>query len=534
MSGSSPSQKQEPAPGEPLFAEFTGSTWDEWKREAERLLKGASFEKRLKTRTLEGFLLEPIYKADNLAGLSHVDTFPGTPPYVRGFPLLRDKQSPWWIAQEISSPSIDEARNELSRELERGATAAILCIDRAGRQGLDPESAADGTVGRGGVSIATAAELAEVLEDIDPGKVPIWLKVGSSGMACLGFYIVAAENRGIASERLSNAVAMDPLAEWIREGALPLTMEKAFDEMAEMTAWARKHAPAVGTTWVHGEVFHDGGAHAVQELAFSLAAAVQYLRSLEERDLAPERSIPHFRFSFSLGSQFFMEVAKLRAARLLWNRVLHACEVPVEQRSFRMHCSTSGFAATRIDPHVNLLRATTQALSGIVGGADSLCVAPFDAPFRQPDRFSRRIARNIQLILKDEAHLKEIMDPAAGSWYVERLTHELAHAAWELFRKVEGMGGMVEALEQGFPQAEVAKTAAQRRDALCVRRDILVGTNQYPAADEESLEAKPFDEAAFRKSRSAAIKKIKEQFPGSERSEVLKKLEGIKPDRTGA
>lgn len=422
---------------ERLFDEFPPATYDQWRREAERLLMGASFRENLLFETIEGITLKPIYFPEDAEGLS------------RPCPLDWEAEG-WTVAQEIGSPSQE---------------GAILRV-----------------------SPGSVADLGKALESADLSKKPLFLESGTSGLPCLALYMAAAKSKGVDFECLRGAVAFDPLNELLSRGEIPMPLETAFDEMAEMTALAVEQAPGFGTVWIHGEVFHDGGASAVQELGFSLAAAVEYLRALEARSVDPNEAAPHFRFSFSLGSHIFMEVAKLRAARLLWSRILKACGVGEEKRGIWIHGRTSRRAMSAYDPYVNLLRATTQAFSGVVGGADSLEVGALDECVRTPDEFSRRLARNIQLILRDEAHLKHVQDPAGGSWYVERLTLEAARSAWEIFQEVEGRGGMAEAIMEGFPQGEVERTAAERDRAAASRKDVIVGVNKYPDPLEEAVE----------------------------------------------
>jgi methylmalonyl-CoA mutase len=287
--------------------------------------------------------------------------------------------------------------------------------------------------------------------------------------------------------------AADPLGDLASRGELPLPLASAYDEMAATARQAAERGGPDGgvveTIRASSEPYHEGGGHAVQELGFALATAVEYVRELERRGVSPETTAAHLGFGFAIGTRFFTEVAKLRAARLLWDRVLEACGVPAEARATRIQARTSRATKTKIDPHVNLLRGTTEAFSAVIGGADSVRVDPFDRELRRPDDFSRRLARNTQLILRDEAHLGEVMDPGGGSWTIERLTADLAAAAWELFQRVERDGGMAAALQAGWPQREIAETAAARERALATRRQVLVGTNRYPNPHEKPLAA---------------------------------------------
>ncbi len=488
-----------------LLDEFGPTTHAEWKIEAERLLRGAPFASRMLTPTPEGITLQPIYGAQDVAGLGFVDSLPGFPPYVRGTECWRSATGGWQVAQEYGNPTSTEFNRELRRGLERGLTAVNLSIDAAGRRGFDPDQAPVGEVGWGGVSIATTADLAQALAGVDLGRTPIYLQAGQNGLPYLALLVTLAGSHGVKPAALRGAVAMDPLGELVTRGWSPQALELSYACMAEMTGWAVDHAPELGTVWCHGEPYHDGGGHAVQELAFTLATAVEYLRRLESHKLDVTAAAPHLRFSFALGGNFFMEIAKLRAARLLWYRILESCDVPAPARTIWIHAGTSRYTKTLHDPYVNLLRTTTEALSGVVGGADSMHVTPFDAVLRCPDEFSERLACNTQTIIRDEAHLGEIQDPAGGSWYVEDLTGEVAQASWRLLQAVEKLGGMGAALTAGFPQEEITRVAAAREQAAATRRQVIVGTNQYADPTESPLPARPLDYQAIRAARISEL-----------------------------
>ncbi len=492
-----------------LVDEFPIPTFKEWRSEVERLLKGAAFDKRMLTRTHEGITLQPIYRREDIKDLPHVDSLPGEAPYVRGGECFRDPQQAWEVTEEISAPTYEKFNGALRGDLKRGLTSVRIALDEASRQGLDPDEAESAQVGHGGVSIASIRGFARALDHIDLAKTPVYIRSGSAGLPFLGIYVAVAGSHGVGPEQLPGAVAMDPLGDLAITGHLPTSLGTACKEMAAITGWAAERAPKLGTIWVHGEPYSNAGGNAVQELAFVIATAVEYLRELEMRTIAPESAAPHFRFSFAAGSNFFMEVAKLRAARLLWNRVLETCGVDENHRHMWMHVRTARYSKTLFDPYVNMLRAATEAFSGAVGGADSLQVAPFDESFRTADEFSRRIARNSQIIIRDEVHLGQVMDPAGGSYYVEKLTAEIAEAAWTLMQQVEGKGGMSRALGEGFPQGEVTRSATDRAEAYALRKNVQVGTNKYPNPTEERLATVDVDHGEIHEVRSRRIKELR-------------------------
>ncbi len=509
---------------ERLFNEFPPSDPAQWRAEVDRLLKGAPYEKRMLTPTPEGITLRPIYQREDTADIPYVNSLPGFAPFHRGGKTIKNGGNGWDIAQETSCLYPEEANAMLRHDLKRGQTAVNLAVDRASRLGYDPDQAQTETVGADGVSVSSASELKVALTGIDLKQTPVYLHAGNCALPYLGFLIAVAREQKTDPADLRGAVAIDPLAELVENGSMSLPLTEAYDDMACLTTWATEHAPQLGTIWIHAERYHDGGANAVQELAFALATGLEYLREMEKRELALETVVSRMRFSFAVGTHFFMEVAKLRAARLLWNRILESCDITEASRAMWMHVRTSRLTKATYDPHVNLLRATTEAFSGIVGGADSMHVAPFDEQVHRPDEFSRRIARNMQNVLKDESHLGQIIDPAGGSWYIERLTADLAEAVWKLLQNIESRGGMKKALDEGFPQAEIAAIAEKRADDFAGRKTVMVGINNYPNLNERKLNDRNIDRADFLDKRSRAVQSLRTGGDHQSAITVLQKL----------
>lgn len=477
------------------FDEFPSPTYDEWQQAAVASLKGRPFEK-LVAPTYEGIFIQPLYRREDTAEIDAARTIPGAPPYLRGASAASYLARPWAIAQELALGS-PEAFNRAARfDLERGQTTVNLLLDGPTRAGKDPDDAQAGEVGRGGVSLATVEDVAAALEGIDPAATPITVRAGTVALPLLALLVAHARRSGHSDAALHGCLENDPLGVLAHEGRLPLSLARAFDEMAQITLWADQRAPGLATAAVHTYPYHNAGANAVQEVAFALATGVAYLRALSRRGIAIDAAARHLRFDFAVGGSFFMEVAKLRAARQLWAQVVAAFGGGEDAQRMRQHGRTARRNKTTIDPYTNLLRVTTEALAAAVGGVESLHVAPFDEPARPPDEFARRIARNVQVILQEEAHLTQVIDPAGGSYAVEALTDRLAREAWALFQEVERRGGMTEALKDGFAQAQIAEVARKRADNLARRRDVLVGANQFanpregaPAGDETDYEA---------------------------------------------
>ncbi|MFC4769700.1 methylmalonyl-CoA mutase family protein [Effusibacillus consociatus] len=505
-----------------LFSEFPIPSYEQWREVTEKSLKGASFETKLMTNTYEEFTLQPIYRKEDIERLLHVSNFPGFAPYVRGTKALGYVIRPWEVCQEISPGTPEEFNRAAQNDLQRGQTMLNLVLDRAALSGLNPDEAKPEDVGNKGVSIFRREDLDTALDDINLEKVPLYIQTGALGLPILALLLSHLEAQGKDPQKLSGCIGMNPLGALVQEGTIPCPLETAYDAMEQITNWAIRNAPQLQTILVEGHPYHNAGGSAVQELAFSLATAVEYIRALLNRGSSIEEIASKIRFSFSIGSNFFMEIAKVRAARMLWANIVRAFGGSDEVQKMTIHARTSAWTKTIHDPYVNMLRSTTEAFAAIVGGVDSLHVSPFDEAIRTADEFSRRIARNTQFILEQEANLSRVVDPAGGSWYVESLTDSIAQKAWELFQQVEDKGGMLKALQSGYPQDQIEQVAAKRRENIARRKDRLVGTNMYPNLQEPSLHVEK--RGSTYKERAAAVESHQKSYNRGPIEEALQEL----------
>ncbi len=501
--------------------EFSAATYANWRKQADATLEGAPFEKKLVSKTYEEIDLQPIYNAGDAQDLPFINSLPGFPLYVRG---TRAANTPWEVAQEIPYGSPKAFNSALRNDLERGQTALNVSLDQATRLGLDPDMAGAQDVGLCGLSLATAGDVANAFDGVDLEKVPFNLQAGSAGLPMLALLVAHLRQKRISPAALHGAFEQDPIGELIADGTLPHSPEIAFDHMAFVTRWAIQNAPKLQTIGVRAFPYHDSGGSAVHELAFALATAVEYLRKMEAHGIALDDVAQRIRFSFAVGSDFFMGIAKLRAARLLWAKIVAASGGNSESQKMRIHARTALWNKTTLDPYVNMLRGTTEAFAAVVGGCDSLHVGAFDEVIRPPDEFSRRIARNTQIILRDECHFDSVIDPAGGSPFVEKLTDELAQKAWQLFQEVEKHGGMLKALEAGFPQEKVNAVFAKKADAVANRRNSIVGVNVYANATEVPLEAGDHKLAELQQKRAAQIAEHRTSSGQVKETAVLAKL----------
>jgi len=516
-----------PATGGKLLVEFPPVSFEDWRRLVEAELKGAPFDKRMFTATPEGITLRPIYRREDIAGLPHVDSFPGFAPFVRGARAAGPLKQPWVVSQEIICSNPTDFNHAARNSLSRGLNALNMVLDKATRNGHDPDWAAPEEVGFGGLSIATLADLERALEGVDLEKTSLFIRSGASAMPFAALLVALVHKRVKTAASLHGCIEMDPLGVLAHEGTLPQSLKGAYREMAALTRWAADHAPNLQTICVHSRSWHEAGGHAAQELAFTLATGVEYLREMHAHGLDANLVAPRMRFAVTVGTNFFMEIAKLRALRMLWSQAVAAAGGNEEAQRLCLHVRTSQWNKTVYDPCNNLLRGTVEAFVGVLGGCDSMQVGAYDEVIRPPDDFSQRVARNTQLILQKECGLVQVIDPAGGSWCIESLTAQLAGRAWALFQEVETLGGMQAAMRAGFPQKAVAASAAEKFKGVARRRDSIVGVNQYANPAETRLEAPESDARTFHKRRVQQVASHRVSFEDSENENVMTKLSQV-------
>ena len=519
-----------------LARHFPAQTLEAWRAEVETLLKGAPYDRRMLTVLPEGITLRPLYTALDTEMLEVARVVPGEAPFTRGARVLGYRLDPWEIAQELPFPDATSFNEALRHDLERGQTTAVLALDAAGRAGLDPHEAPAGRTGRGGTSLATLAEFEAALSGVDLDRVPLFLHAGSAALPAASLLLAWMRRRGIDPTRLRGCVGSDPLADALAGSteASEAAIEAAYDRLAALSAWIESQTspsdPRLRTLVAWGTRWHDAGGSAVEELAYTLASAVQTLRALERRGLDPEAAARRLFVGFAAGPRFLVEIAKFRAARMLWGRIGEACGWEDGGGDLWIHARTATRNQSAIDPHTNLLRATTEALAAILGGCDSLTVVPFDAPAGLPSDSARRLARNTQLILRDESRFDAVLDAAGGSWALESITAELAEKAWELFREVESDGGLLAALLKGTPQSRVASAAEELRRNVATRRDVLVGVNQYANPEDPPLEARAADHASL---HAAAEDRMRRHRETAARPETPQRLDAVRAAAVG-
>lgn len=485
------------------FDEFTPPTYEEWQAEVERALKGAPFDKKMYTKTYEGITLEPIYTPKRNQEAIAKSVFPGQGDYTRGSKASGYIADTWGVAQHVENSLPAEANKDALYEIEKGATVYNIRFDKATlhNKGLNSEY----EIGEGGVSLDNIADVAALTKDFDYKGHPVYMETGASAAIMLSMLAAVMENENKDVSDLHGVVAADPVGTLAHEGQLICSLEESLDEMAHTLAWAKEHAPHLRTILVSGDAYHNGGSNDVQEVAYALTTGIFYVREMLKRGFSLEDVTNHMQFTFSLGANFFMEIAKLRSIRLIWSKIMEAFGADEDHRRIYIHGRTSRFTKTVYDPYVNMLRDTTQAFSGVVGGLDSMEVSPFDMVIRKSDAFSRRISRNMQVMMQTEFELRQPVDPAGGSWYIETLSMQLNDKIWSELQVIEGKDGIVEALKAGYPQDEVEKILEARFTNLELRKDVAVGNNMYANMVEELLDTRPEDQELLAKARKETI-----------------------------
>ncbi len=440
-----------------LFPEFSASTYDEWLEATVKSLKGKPFDKLVKT-AYEGFDVQPMYRNEDIADLPHIDTLPGQFPYVRGTKTDGYQSDTWSIAQSINLSDPKDFNEALKHDLERGQTAINIGHT---------------------MQLENLEDIQTAFADIDLTQYPLIIQADSNATAVYDMLTSYIDNDQL--RQISGCIGYDPVHQLAKTGQVSAD---TFDLMAELINKADDQSPELDTIAIHTDVYHAAGANAVQEMAIAIATGVTYLTEMIERGVDINVVASKIRFFLIVGENFFMEVAKLRAIKMMWAQIVREFGGDDESAKMTLHVRTATRNKTRHDPYVNMLRTTTEAMAGAIGGIDSLQVSPFDEPFGEPDEFSRRISRNVQMILQEEVNLTRVIDPAGGSWYVEHLTNELATSAWDFFQQIEAQGGMVDALGSGFIHAQINDVLDARIAKLASRRDVLVGTNMYPNLEE--------------------------------------------------
>lgn len=484
---------------------------EEWTKLAQKELKDRPLDS-LTWKTLEGIDVQPLYTEDDLTGLSHLGTMPGFAPFLRGPRATMYAGRPWTIRQ-YAGFSTAEASNAFYRKaLAAGQQGISVAFDLATHRGYDSDHPrVVGDVGKAGVAIDSVEDMKILFDGIPLEKVSVSMTMNGAVIPILANYIVAGEEQGVDRSLLSGTIQNDILKEFMVRNTYIYPPEPSMRIIADIIQYTSNEMPKFNSISISGYHLQEAGANLVQELAFTLADGREYVRAALATGMDVDKFAGRLSFFFAIGMNFFMEVAKLRAARLLWHRIMTEF-APKKPGSLmlRTHCQTSGVSLQEQDPYNNVVRTAYEAMAAALGGTQSLHTNALDEAIALPTEFSARIARNTQLILQEETGITHVVDPLAGSYYIEKLTADLADKAWALIEEIEAMGGMTKAVVSGMPKLRIEETAARRQAMIDRGEEVIVGVNKYRPAHEEQLDILDIDNAAVREAQVARLKQIRD------------------------
>jgi methylmalonyl-CoA mutase len=483
---------------------------DEWRHAAAKSAPGGRVES-LSWVTPEGLTVKPLYTAADLADLPHTDTLPGQPPFVRGPQASMYSAKPWTIRQ-YAGFSTAEASNAFYRAaLAGGGQGVSVAFDLATHRGYDSDHPrVTGDVGKAGVAIDSVEDMKILFEGIPLDEVSVSMTMNGAVLPVLAAYIVAAEEQGVAPEKLSGTIQNDILKEFMVRNTYIYPPAPSMRIVGDVIEFAARRMPKFNSVSISGYHMQEAGAHQALELAFTLADGEEYVKTALARGLNVDEFAGRLSFFFGIGMNFYLEIAKLRAARLLWHRVMKEF-APRNPRSLvlRTHCQTSGWSLTAQDPYNNVVRTTIEAMAAVFGGTQSLHTNALDEAIALPTEFSARIARNTQLILQEETHITSVADPWGGSYMMERLTQEMADAAWSVMEEVRALGGMTQAVQSGWAKLRIEASAAEKQARIDSGRDTIVGVNKYRLATEDSLDFRDIDNIAVRDTQVRRLEQLR-------------------------
>ena len=483
----------------------------DWQQLATKERKGASPEDLL-WQTPEGIEVKPLYTAADTANLEYMDSLPGFAPYKRGPKATMYAGRPWTVRQ-YAGFSTAEASNEFYRKnLAAGQQGLSVAFDLPTHRGYDSDHPrVVGDVGKAGVAIDSVEDMKILFDGIPLDKVSVSMTMNGAVLPVMASYIVAAEEQGVAPEQLAGTLQNDILKEFMVRNTYIYPPEPSMRVVSDIIGYTAEHMPKFNSISISGYHMQEAGATNVQELAYTIADGIEYVRTAINSGMDVDKFAPRLSFFFAIGMNFFMEIAKLRAARILWATLMEEKFAPKDDRSLvlRTHCQTSGVSLTSKDPYNNVMRTTIEAMSAVLGGTQSLHTNSFDEALALPTEFSARIARNTQLVIQEETGITNVVDPLAGSYYVESLTDELVKAAREVIDEVEALGGMTKAVETGLPKLHIEEAAAQRQARIDRGEEVIVGVNKYQLEVEPEVDVLDIDNTAVRESQVARLKQVR-------------------------
>ncbi|HVZ46425.1 MAG TPA: methylmalonyl-CoA mutase [Ramlibacter sp.] len=494
----------------PPNAEFPEPDLDAWRRAAAKSAPGGDVQS-LDWVTPDGIAVKPLYTAQDAQGLPYANTLPGFEPYVRGPQATMYAARPWTIRQYAGFSTAEESNAFYRKGLAAGGQGVSVAFDLATHRGYDSDHPRVlGDVGKAGVAIDTVEDMKILFDGIPLDRVSVSMTMNGAVLPVLAGYIVAAEEQGVAQEKLSGTIQNDILKEFMVRNTYIYPPAPSMRIVGDIIEYTAKHMPKFNSISISGYHMQEAGANQALELAFTLADGKEYVKTALAKGLDVDDFAGRLSFFWAIGMNFYLEIAKMRAARLLWCRIMKGFGAKKDKSlMLRTHCQTSGWSLTEQDPYNNIVRTTIEAMAAVFGGTQSLHTNSFDEAIALPTEFSARIARNTQLILQEETHITNVIDPWGGSYMMEKLTQDMADAAWKIIEEVEAMGGMTRAVDSGWAKLKIEAAAAEKQARIDAGRDVIVGVNKYRLAQEDPVEILEVDNVRVREQQVGRLKKIR-------------------------
>jgi len=514
--------------------EFQSADLAAWAKAAAKSAPGGDVN-ALNWHTPDGISVKPLYTAEDTQGLSYTNTLPGFEPYLRGPQATMYAVRPWTIRQYAGFSTAEESNAFYRKALAAGGQGVSVAFDLATHRGYDSDHPrVTGDVGKAGVAIDSVEDMKILFDQIPLDKVSVSMTMNGAVLPVLAGYVVAAEEQGVSQDKLSGTIQNDILKEFMVRNTYIYPPEPSMRIIGDIIEYTAKNMPKFNSISISGYHMQEAGANQALELAFTLADGKEYVKTAIAKGMDVDDFAGRLSFFWAIGMNFYLEVAKMRAARLLWCRIMKGFNAKKPKSlMLRTHCQTSGWSLTEQDPYNNVVRTTIEAMAAVFGGTQSLHTNSFDEAIALPTEFSSRIARNTQLIIQEETHITNVIDPWAGSYMMEKLTQDMADAAWAIIEEVEGMGGMTKAVDSGWAKLKIEAAAAQKQARIDSGKDVIVGVNKYKLAKEDLIEARDIDNVAVRDGQIARLQVIKQKRDTAQVKQALAAIEVAAESGTG-
>ena len=509
----------------PTSPEFAPASLEAWAKAAAKSAPGGDVS-ALNWTTPEGLTVKPLYTAVDVAALPHADTLPGFEPFIRGPQATMYAVRPWTIRQYAGFSTAEDSNRFYRKALAAGGQGVSVAFDLATHRGYDSDHPrVTGDVGKAGVAIDSVEDMKILFDGIPLDKVSVSMTMNGAVLPVLAGYVVAAEEQGVAQDKLSGTIQNDILKEFMVRNTYIYPPQPSMRIIGDIIEYTAKNMPKFNSISISGYHMQEAGANQALELAFTLADGKEYVKTALGKGLDVDDFAGRLSFFWAIGMNFYLEIAKMRAGRLLWTRIMKGFGAKnPKSLMLRTHCQTSGWSLTEQDPYNNIVRTTIEAMAAVFGGTQSLHTNSFDEAIALPTEFSSRIARNTQLIIQEETHITNVIDPWAGSYMMEKLTQDMADAAWKIIEEVDAMGGMTKAVDSGWAKLKIEASAAEKQARIDSGKDVIVGVNKYKLATQDKVDILEVDNVKVRDGQIARLKQIKATRDGAKVQAALDAL----------